>query len=65
MPDSQGKIEKEKREELAIKQILEAIRGVRHGTVTIFVQDGVVIQIDRTDKVRLNYEELHREGGGI
>jgi hypothetical protein len=52
---------------MALRQILEAVRSMRHGTVTIFVQDGTVIQIDRTEKVRLDYsaEAMHKDGGGI
>lgn len=36
-----------------VEQIRDALRGLRFGTVTILVQDGVVIQIDRTEKMRL------------
>ncbi|MBX3435220.1 MAG: YezD family protein [Pirellulales bacterium] len=34
-------------------QITRALRGLRFGSVNIVVQDGVVIQIDRTEKRRL------------
>jgi hypothetical protein len=37
----------------AVALILEALRGLRFGTVSIVVQDGCVIQIDRTEKRRL------------
>ncbi len=37
----------------ALDQIREALRGLRFGSVNIIVQDGVVIQIDRTEKRRL------------
>ena len=30
-----------------------ALQGLKFGTVTIFVQDGVIVQIERTEKVRL------------
>lgn len=36
-----------------LQSIHEALRGLRYGAVTIIVQDGVVIQIDRTEKRRL------------
>jgi hypothetical protein len=29
------------------------LQGLKFGTVTIFVQDGVIVQIERTEKVRL------------
>lgn len=37
----------------AIEQIRDSLRGLRFGSVNIIVQDGVVIQIDRTEKRRL------------
>jgi hypothetical protein len=39
--------------EEAIEQIRESLRGLKFGSVNIVVQDGVVIQIDRTEKKRL------------
>ena len=33
-------------------QIREALRGLRFGSVTLLVQDGVVVQVDRTDRRR-------------
>jgi hypothetical protein len=37
----------------ALGQIRDSLRGLRFGSVNIIVQDGVVIQIDRTEKRRL------------
>jgi hypothetical protein len=37
----------------ALIQIRDSLRGLRFGSVNIIVQDGVVIQIDRTEKRRL------------
>jgi hypothetical protein len=37
----------------AIEQIRASLRGLRFGTVNVIVQDGVVIQIDRTERHRL------------
>lgn len=37
----------------AIQRIREALRGLRFGTVNVIVQDGVVVQIDRTEKYRI------------
>lgn len=36
-----------------LTQIRESLRGLRFGSVNIIVQDGVIIQIDRTEKRRL------------
>lgn len=37
----------------ALNQIRDSLRGLQFGSVNIIVQDGVVIQIDRTEKRRL------------
>jgi hypothetical protein len=37
----------------ALNQIRDSLRGLRFGSVNIIVQDGVIIQIDRTEKRRL------------
>ena len=34
-------------------QIRDALRGMRFGSVNVIVQDGVVVQIDRTEKRRV------------
>jgi hypothetical protein len=48
-PEGQGRSDAEE----ALLQIRESLRGLRFGSVNIIVQDGVVIQIDRTEKRRL------------
>ncbi len=37
----------------ALDLISEALKGLQFGQITILVQDGVVIQIERTEKRRL------------
>jgi hypothetical protein len=37
----------------AMHCIQEALRGLRFGFVTVVVQDGVVVQVERTEKRRL------------
>ncbi|MDX2168004.1 MAG: DUF2292 domain-containing protein [Deltaproteobacteria bacterium] len=37
----------------ALTKVREALDGLRYGTVTVVVQDGVVVQVERTEKVRL------------
>ncbi len=37
----------------AIPHIREALAGLKFGVVSIIVQDGVVVQIERTEKRRL------------
>jgi len=36
-----------------VQQIRSALAGLRFGSVSIVVQDGVVLQIERTEKLRL------------
>ena len=36
-----------------LDRIQAALRGLRFGSVTAVVQDGVIVQVDRTEKVRL------------
>jgi hypothetical protein len=38
----------------AIDEIRASLKNLRYGSVTIIVQDGVIIQIDRTEKRRLH-----------
>ena len=40
----------DEREEVTWSALREALRGLQFGTVTLIVQDGLVIQIDRTEK---------------
>jgi hypothetical protein len=49
------------REQEEMRQVREALRGLRFGTVTIIVQDGVVVQIDRLEKRRLRSPKLDTE----
>ncbi|MBM3965149.1 MAG: DUF2292 domain-containing protein [Planctomycetes bacterium] len=45
-----------------LEQIRQALRGLRFGNVTIVVLDGVVVQIDRTEKRRLRIPRLESDG---
>ncbi len=35
------------------KRIRDAVRDIRFGSVTLIIQDGHVVQIDKSEKVRL------------
>jgi hypothetical protein len=37
----------------ALRRVGDALRGLRFGSVLVIVQDGVVVQIERTEKTRL------------
>ena len=38
---------------VSIQQIINAVQSIRHGDVHIVIQDGNVIQINKTEKLRL------------
>ena len=38
---------------LALERIRDALRGLSFGEVTVIVQDGFVVQVERTEKLRL------------
>jgi hypothetical protein len=44
--------------------IRKALNSIRFGTVTLVVQDGRVIQVDKNEKIRLN-RVGHIDGSGI
>jgi hypothetical protein len=44
--------------------VREALASIRFGTVSLVVQDGRVIQVDKNEKIRLN-RAGHIDGCGI
>ncbi len=54
----------ERREQIAFQEIREALRGLQYGSMTVIVQDGIVVQIDRTSKRRMDYSALDKVSGG-
>lgn len=44
--------------------VREALSSIRFGTVTLVVQDGRVIQVDKNEKFRIN-KFGHIDGSGI
>lgn len=43
--------------ETVLQQISDALRGLKFGVISIIVQDGVVVQLERTEKRRLRRTE--------
>ena len=37
----------------ALRLVREALRGLKYGNIVIVVQDGTVVQVDRTEKRRI------------
>lgn len=44
--------------------VRDALQSIRFGTVTLVVQDGRVIQVDKNEKIRIN-RAGHIDGCGI
>lgn len=47
---------KQSQEEEMIREILRALRTIKFGSVHLVIQDGRVVQIEKTEKVRLQRE---------
>ena len=52
---------REEREDDAIERIRAALSGLRYGAVTALVQDGVVVIVERTEKMRLQRRESFQD----
>lgn len=50
---AQGSVRSNTIDESVLLQIRDSLHGLRYGSVNIIVQDGVILQIDRTEKRRL------------
>ncbi len=44
--------------------VREALESIRFGTVSLVVQDGRVIQVEKNEKIRLN-RPVNMDGAGI
>lgn len=44
--------------------VRETLASIRFGTITLVVQDGLVIQVDKCEKIRLG-RQGHIHGSGI
>ncbi len=44
--------------------VCDSLQSIRFGTVTLVVQDGRVIQVDKNEKIRIN-RAGHIDGSGI
>ncbi len=51
--NSEPNVDLEQEMQRNMEQVRQALQGLRFGSVNIVVQDGVVVQIDRTEKRRV------------
>lgn len=56
-------IDKDRTNDTVFKDIVAAIRSIRFGYVQIVIQDSKVVQIEKTEKVRLDNKP--KEGGEL
>ena len=64
MANTSDRIPADRKEIIALQQIRKALRGLEFGSLTVIVQDGVVVQIDKTSKDRIDYSVLDKVVGG-
>ena len=50
----QCRVHGEPRVDQALTQVRQALSGLQYGQIVIMVQDGVVIQIERIERVRIS-----------
>jgi hypothetical protein len=43
------------------RQILQAIKGLRYGSIEITVHDSKVVQIERKEKIRFTHERIENK----
>jgi len=36
-----------------LEEILKMVEGVKYGSITLIIQDGVIIQVDKNEKIRM------------
>lgn len=46
-------VKKNENLETILQNIKEGIESIKYGTITIIIQDGVVIQLEKNEKIRL------------
>lgn len=56
--------ESDRRLQMALEEIRKALEGLHYGSLLVVVQDGIVVQIDKTSKNRVDYSSLDNVAGG-
>ena len=41
-----------------LRQILEMAKTIRYGSINLIFQDGILIQIDRSEKIRVSKDQI-------
>ena len=56
--------EPDRRMQVALEEIRKALEELQYGSLLVVVQDGTVVQIDKTSKNRVDYSSLDKVSGG-
>ena len=54
MAQTQGDRPEEAVTDQQLRQILEIAKTIRYGSINLIFQDGVLVQIDRSEKIRVS-----------
>lgn len=57
------RIDRESENEAVAKDIARAVKGIKFGYIQVIIQDSRIVQIDKTEKVRLDKPSKGQEGG--
>ena len=52
-----------KDEEQLLLEMVSAIKSIKYGYIQITIHDGNVVQIDKTEKIRLDEQKPRKKGG--
>lgn len=55
-------IEKESKNESVARDIAKAVKGIKFGYVQLVIHDSKIVQIDKTEKIRLDHETIGKGG---
>lgn len=51
--DSNARVKKNEIHEKDLKKIVELLETIQYGSVTVIVQDGKILQIEKNEKIRI------------
>ena len=55
----------DKNDEALIAEVVRAAKGLRFGNIVLTIHNSKVVQIDKTEKIRLDAFVQYDKGGGI
>ena len=55
-------IEKEPKNEIIARDIVKAAKGIKFGYIQLIIHDSKIVQIDKTEKIRLDRGMINKGG---